>query len=198
MYRVGGAPIGPLTTAAVAEAILAGQLPPDCWVAAPGGSRWLRAVDVPVIARVIEGLPTRRRASGMRMATAPMPTSPSPMARKLDETVDDGRAGSVDGGDDDETVVDGRRVPSELGNDGEPLAGARRRSDGETACERGRPLSVPEPSPPPTVRSVDPRGPDGFPLPPPSSSPPPPRGYRDAETLESPFEDSPRRRTLGG
>lgn len=57
-----GAPIGPIPTEDVADAILTGRLPPDTWVSAPAASKWLRATDVPVIASLLEGLPTRRFA----------------------------------------------------------------------------------------------------------------------------------------
>ncbi len=61
--------LGPWTTEVVANAILTGKLGPDVWVAAPGGPRWVRALDVPAIARLIDGLPTRhrRRDSGLRL-----------------------------------------------------------------------------------------------------------------------------------
>lgn len=68
VYQHDGDPLGPWTTDAVANAILASKLAPDVWVAAPGGPRWLRALDVPVIAGLVEGLPTRpRRDSGLRL-----------------------------------------------------------------------------------------------------------------------------------
>ncbi|MDB4933041.1 MAG: hypothetical protein JWP87_13 [Labilithrix sp.] len=68
VYEHDGDPLGPWSTDAVANAILAGKLAPDVWVAAPGGPRWLRALDVPVIARLAEGIPTRpRRDSGLRL-----------------------------------------------------------------------------------------------------------------------------------
>lgn len=74
VYQSDGDPLGPWSTDAIAEAILAGSLAPDVWVAAPGGPRWLRALDVPVIGRLVEGIPTRpRRDSGLRM----MPSQPS-------------------------------------------------------------------------------------------------------------------------
>lgn len=72
VFRVSEAPLGPWTTEAVAEAILAGTLDPTTLVAAPGGSRWLRACDVPVVARVLEGSPTRRGA-GRSAAAARAP-----------------------------------------------------------------------------------------------------------------------------
>jgi hypothetical protein len=170
VYRIDGPPIGPLTTQAVAEAVLAGNLPPDCWVAAPGTTRWLRALDVPVIAKLLDGMPTRRRPSGIRVATLPLAAQPAEstrLPRKMDETV----------------FLDG----SAMGED-------RRGADVHTSVE---PSTPPEPSPPPTVRSVNPRGPDGFPIPPPSSSPTPPSGYRGTETLEDLSDDTPRKKTLG-
>lgn len=91
VYQHDADPLGPWSTDAVAEAILAGRLAPDVWVAAPGGPRWLRALDVPVIGRLVEGIPTRpRRDSGLRLMpglppagqkrhdTAPMVGRPSP------------------------------------------------------------------------------------------------------------------------
>jgi len=68
VYQHDGDPLGPWSTDTVAEAILAGRLAPDVWVAAPGGPRWLRALDVPVIGRLVDGIPTKpRRDSGLRI-----------------------------------------------------------------------------------------------------------------------------------
>ena len=68
VYQHDGGPLGPWSTDTVADAILAGKLAPDVWVAAPGGPRWLRALDVPVIGRLVDGLPTKpRRDSGLRI-----------------------------------------------------------------------------------------------------------------------------------
>ena len=152
--------MGPLSAKAVADAILAGSFPPDCWVCAPGGRRWLQALSVPVIASLIEAVPTRRRPSRVRMVTAPLPSSPTTTSPTLE--------------------------PPRLGRLDETL----------------RATSASEESPePPTMRSGPPRGPDGFPIPPPppsSSSPTPPSGYRGGDTLESPFDEQPRKKTLGG
>ena len=72
VYQHDGDPLGPWSTDAVGHAILAGKLAPDVWVAAPGGPRWLRALDVPVIGQLVEGIPTRpRRDSGMRLMPNP-------------------------------------------------------------------------------------------------------------------------------
>ena len=68
VYQHDGDPLGPWSTDVVANDILSGKLAPDVWVAAPGGPRWLRALDVPVIGRLVEGIPTRpRRDSGLRL-----------------------------------------------------------------------------------------------------------------------------------
>lgn len=68
VYQHDADPVGPWPTEVIAEAILAGRLSPEIWIAAPGGPRWLRALDVPVIARLVEGVPTRpRRDSGLRI-----------------------------------------------------------------------------------------------------------------------------------
>lgn len=69
VYQHDGDPLGPWSTEAVANEILAGRLAPDVWVAAPGGQKWLRALDVPVIHRLVEGIPTKpgQRESGLRM-----------------------------------------------------------------------------------------------------------------------------------
>ncbi len=69
VYQHDGDPLGPWPTDAVVEAMLAGKLAPDVLVAAPGGAKWLRAIDVPVIARLVDGIPTkpRRHESGLRL-----------------------------------------------------------------------------------------------------------------------------------
>ncbi len=61
VYQHDGKALGPWSTETVAGAILGGTLASDVWVAAPGGPRWLRALDVPVIGRLVEGSTTRRR-----------------------------------------------------------------------------------------------------------------------------------------
>lgn len=72
VYQHDGDPLGPWSTDTIADAILASKLAPDVWVAAPGGPRWLRALDVPVIGRLVDGLPTKptRRDSGLRLMPA--------------------------------------------------------------------------------------------------------------------------------
>ena len=62
VYQVDGAPLGPIATEDIADAILTGKLAPDTLVSAPAASKWLRATAVPVIATLLEGSPTRRSA----------------------------------------------------------------------------------------------------------------------------------------
>ena len=73
VYQHDGDYLGPWPTETVAHEILNGKLGPEVWVAAPGSERWVRAMDIPVIARLIEGLPTvpkpKRRDSGMFLRT---------------------------------------------------------------------------------------------------------------------------------
>ena len=71
VYQHDGAYLGPWPTETVAHEILGGKLGSDVWVAAPGSERWVRAMDIPVIARLIEGVPTKpkRRDSGLRLMT---------------------------------------------------------------------------------------------------------------------------------
>ena len=61
VHKYDGPPLGPWSTEHIADAILRGELSHEIWVAAPGGSRWLRALDVPNIAQRVEGVATRRR-----------------------------------------------------------------------------------------------------------------------------------------
>jgi hypothetical protein len=74
VYQHDGDYLGPWPTETVAHEILNGKLGPEVYVAAPGGERWVRAMDIPVIARLIDGLPTmpkpKRRDSGMFLRTS--------------------------------------------------------------------------------------------------------------------------------
>jgi hypothetical protein len=58
VYEHDAAPSGPWSTEVICRAILEGRLAQDIWVAAPSGNRWLRALDVPVIARGAFGAKT--------------------------------------------------------------------------------------------------------------------------------------------
>lgn len=80
VYQHDGDPLGPWPTEKVAEEILASRLSPDVWVAAPGGARWLRALDIPAIGQLVEGIPTRprRRDSGLRLMPGVVPTGEVP------------------------------------------------------------------------------------------------------------------------
>jgi hypothetical protein len=75
VYQHDGEYLGPWPTDAVAVAILSGKLGADVWVAAPGGQRWQRALDIPVIARLVEGGSVRRkrRDSGLRLMPQALP-----------------------------------------------------------------------------------------------------------------------------
>ncbi len=149
VYRHEGQHLGPLTTEAVVEQILAGTLGTDVWIAAPGGPRWLRALEVPIIAQLIDGQPTRRRRdSGLRIvpgAHASMPTAifGSTVMMVNDDELDELEPSTVE-------------VP-------EPPPTERDVFDPFTT----------DPAEYGTTPSGEKRGPDGFPLPPSSSSPKP-------------------------
>jgi hypothetical protein len=122
----------------VAQAILDGRLTPDVWVGVPGGPRWLRALDVPFIARLVEGVPTkpRRRDSGLRVMPGAHAREPADAAFY---------AGTVMMVKDDEIVSSDEPVtipnPRELAPD----------ADADVPTDPALPPapSTPEPSPPP-------------------------------------------------
>lgn len=87
VYRSDGPPSGPRSTRAIAEAILAGELSPECWVAAPQGKRWLKAVEVPAVASIVNGSATQRPPR-QRDVTAPMPAAQLDAARAQLERLD--------------------------------------------------------------------------------------------------------------
>jgi hypothetical protein len=111
VYQHDGDPHGPWSTDTVANEILTGKLAPDVWVAAPGGPRWLRALDVPVIARLVDGMPTkpRRRDSGLRLvppafrAEVATPAS-TPKVGRADEAAASASAQTVRAASADETA----------------------------------------------------------------------------------------------
>ena len=84
VYQHDAAPLGPLSTELLADAILACRISPETWVAAPGGPRWIRALDVPVIARLVKKMPeldrppSRRRDSGLRLMPKDLIPSATP------------------------------------------------------------------------------------------------------------------------
>lgn len=175
VYQHDGDPLGPWSTDTVADAILAGKLAPDVWVAAPGGPRWLRALDVPVIGRLVEGIPTRpRRDSGLRLIPNPYALDASPRAtgESTMMIVDDAEVALSDS--------EASAISSAPTAVRPPLT--RRGGADETAKYPIRDFTIDEPDPP-TDRAL-----------PPSSTPsaPPP-----VQALETPTTDRRRRRKNG-
>lgn len=95
VYRGGEGPLGPWTTEVIAEGILTGTLAPDAWVAAPGGAKWLRASEVPVIARLLDGQPTRR-GGGAAVLPDTHRTPAAPVPREVEIIVAPSRPASDD------------------------------------------------------------------------------------------------------
>lgn|GEM_PF-3194662 len=181
VYQHDGDPLGPWSTDTVADAILAGKLAPDVWVAAPGGPRWLRALDVPVIGRLVEGIPTRpRRDSGLRLIPAPYALDASIRAT-VESTmmiVDDGELMLADSEASAISTAATKVMP--------PLTRKAGSAADDTARFPVRDFAIVEPEPP-TDRAL-----------PPSSSPSaPPRTRANDEALEAPSTDRRRRRKNG-
>jgi hypothetical protein len=80
VYQHDAEPLGPISTELLADAILGGRVSPESWVAAPGGPKWVRALDVPVIARLVKSIPItpRRRDSGLRIVPQDLVPSATP------------------------------------------------------------------------------------------------------------------------
>ncbi len=116
VYRADCAPLGPLRTVDIADAILAGRLSPDTWIAAPGSSQWVSAMNVPDIARLVDGMPTRRHDSGMRVIRGGerLPPRPIPNTDPPPATL------SAPPSTQDESVPT-ERAPAPRGPDGFPL-----------------------------------------------------------------------------
>lgn len=175
VYQHDGDPLGPWSTDAIAESILAGKLAPDVWVAAPGGPRWLRALDVPVIGRLVDGIPTkpRRRDSGLRLipgaykTEAGMPAFGSTMMIV----------------DDDELSI-AEHAPASSSVATVPAARGMFPAD-ETAKIYGFTLDAAADDPPTE------------PVLPPSSSSPSPPAIREKDTAEMPSSERKRRRKNG-
>ncbi len=53
VYQEGGAHLGPFAAEVIAQGIAQGRLPEGIFVALPGGPRWLRAIDLPLIAQLV-------------------------------------------------------------------------------------------------------------------------------------------------
>jgi hypothetical protein len=181
VYQHDGDPLGPWSTDTVADAILAGKLAPDVWVAAPGGPRWLRALDVPVIGRLVEGIPTRpRRDSGLRLIPNPYALDASSSSRATVES-------TMMIVDDAEVVLSDSEACAISSAPTAVLPPVTRRAGAdETAKYPIRDFTIEEPDPP-TDRAL-----------PPSSTPsaPPPTRAKD-EALEAPSTDRRRRRKNG-
>ena len=181
VYQHDGDPLGPWSTDTVADAILAGKLAPDVWVAAPGGPRWLRALDVPVIGGLVEGIPTRpRRDSGLRLIPAPYALEASSRAT-VESTmmiVDDGEVVLSDSEASAISTAATKVMPPLTRKAGSPAD--------DTARFPVRDFAIEEPEPP-TDRALPP------------SSPPstPPRTRANDEALEAPSTDRRRRRKNG-
>jgi hypothetical protein len=174
VYQHDGEPLGPWSTDSVADAILAGKLAPDVWVAAPGGPRWLRALDVPVIGRLVEGIPTRpRRDSGLRLI--PSASALEAAARANVATVES----TMMIVDDAEVVLS---ESSAMTVALPPMTCKAPSSADDTARYPVRDFTIEEPDPP-TDRAL-----------PPSSTPLPPPASETEEALEAPSTDRRRRR----
>ena len=55
VYQPDGPPLGPFSTELIAGGIASGRISRQVWIGAPGGPRWLRAIDIPVIAALLSG-----------------------------------------------------------------------------------------------------------------------------------------------
>jgi hypothetical protein len=187
VYRHEAQHLGPLSTEDVAEAILAGRLAPDVWVAAPGGPRWLRALDVPVISQLIDGLPTRkrgaRRDSGLRIVPGIHASTPAGLPQ----------FGSTVMMVNEEELVEVIEIPSTRRHGTPEVPDAP-----PTEPSAFDPFTT-DPAEYGSTPTGEKRGPDGFPLPPSSSSPSPKPsgGYRHGETLESPGYARPKKQSKG-
>lgn len=176
VYQHDGDPLGPWSTDTVANEILTGRLAPDVWVAAPGGPKWLRALDVPVIHRLVDGVPTkpRRRDSGLRLMPGAfvtengMPAFGSTMMIVKDEELEPSQLGT--------TAPPSGPASSAQTVRGAPPADETAKIYGFAPVEEG----------PPTDRVM-----------PPSSStpePPTPVKKKERDTAEMPSSDRRRRR----
>ena len=180
VYQHDGDPLGPWSTDTVANAILAGKLAPDVWVAAPGGPRWLRALDVPVIGRLVEGIPTRpRRDSGLRLIPSAQSLEAAYAARATVEStmmiVDDAEVMLSDSEASATSTAATKRTP--------PVTRRTPTPADDTAKYPARDFTIEEPDPP-TDRTL-----------PPSSTPSPlPPTRVNEEALAAPSTDRRRRR----
>lgn len=176
VFQHDGAHLGPWSSERLAEAILDGVVASDVWVAAPGGTRWMRALDVPAIAALLDDVPLGppRRDSGMRLV--PLAFTP-------------GADGSPSFSS--TMIMVGTRV------DPEPTSGDRPDAyaptfESPTLASAAGPVAAQPPEPPPTLPALAPA--PSSPTPSPSPSP----IFRGGDTLASPVAPlSPRRRKNG-
>jgi hypothetical protein len=173
VYQHDGPPLGPWSSERIASSILSGELAPDVWVAAPSGDRWLRAPDVPVIAALLHGVPTRprRRQSGLRLVPG---------------TFTEGEGGKPSFAA--TAMMTGDAVdPTEPSPEYPVSSPAATRKATRTAFERGDADDAPK-----TERSLPP-APSS-----PSPSSPAPRHRGDGDTLASPVSPAASRRRKNG
>lgn len=64
VYQEGGAHLGPWPAGVIAQGIAHGRLPEGIFVALPGGPRWLRAIDLPLIAQLVNAVAAKPFADG--------------------------------------------------------------------------------------------------------------------------------------
>ncbi len=67
VYQPDGVHLGPFSTEIIAAAIMSARLSRQVWLGAPGGHRWLRALDVPVIASMLASYPIDPSRSKLRI-----------------------------------------------------------------------------------------------------------------------------------
>lgn len=192
VFQHDGHPLGPWSTDTVANAILAGRLAPDVWVAAPGGPRWLRALDVPVIGQLVEGIPTLpRRDSGLRLIPGTFPTTDAGMpafgSTMMMVKDDELEPPAVEA----PAIASSSAAPTTTRNP--PALSIHEVDTRELPMRAAKPVAPPrEEEDPPTDRALPP--------PPPSTTPSlPPTGVRvdfEKETAELPSSD--RRRSCRG
>jgi hypothetical protein len=66
VYQEGGAHLGPFSAEVIAQGIAEGRLPQGIFVALPGGPRWLRAIDLPLLAELVKAAAAKPLVDGAR------------------------------------------------------------------------------------------------------------------------------------
>jgi len=64
IYQENGAHLGPWSTEVIAQGIADGRFAEDIFVALPGGPRWLRAIDLPLIAQLVHAASAKPLSDG--------------------------------------------------------------------------------------------------------------------------------------